>query len=75
MSKNTCTRHCCAENVNKTTSFFFFFIMFILLLFFIWVALVPSPTAIAPLNFVPVRLKMGEIQIIVWICKSNLLYS
>ena len=25
MSKNTCTRHCCAENVNKTTSFFFFF--------------------------------------------------
>jgi len=49
--------------------------MFILLLFFIWVALVPSPTAIAPLNFVPVRLKMGEIQIIIWICKSNLLYS
>ena len=49
--------------------------MFILLLFFIWVALVPSPTAIAPLNFVPVRLKMGGIQIIIWICKSNLLYS
>ena len=73
MSKNTCTRHCCAENVNKTTSFIF--IMSILLLFFIWVALVPSPTAIAPLNFVPVRLKMGEIQIIIWICKSNLLYS